>query len=168
MCTLYALPPLIHPFISSSPPPLYSSSWLTSLIFPYPQPPFIVSRLLLPLLPLLHWPGRSVSLSSSPPPPPASACGPSRREASSRPPPASCAPPPTSAAEPAPPSPGSVGGEEKGEQMERRAEKRTGAKGSGGYVNGRQILQYKVSDYQRRLGRTRVPIQGFVKYIPMV
>lgn len=124
-CLWFLLPPAppVFPSLHSLP--------RQSLIFPYTQPLFSVSPLILshksPSLPpsprsfpLLHWPGRSVSLSSSPPPPPASAYGPSRPGASSRPPLASSAPPPASAAEPAPPSPGSVGRGDGGTDGERR------------------------------------------------
>ena len=164
--TIFDLPPFSQPLFTVSPLILSPKSpSLPSLLPPLPSPIlFFFAR----LLPLLHWPGRSASLSSSPPPPPASACGPSHPGASSRPPLASSAPPPTSAAEPAPPSPGSVGRGDRGTDGEERGEKQQsgGEQRRGQYVNLRQILQYKVNDCQKRLVRIQVPIQGFVKYIP--
>lgn len=112
--------------------PLYPASLQCLASHPLPQlsnppttsPPLSSSRRR--LLPLLHWPGRSVSLSSSPPPPPASACGPSHPEASFRPLLASSAPPLTSAAESAPPSPGRVGRGERRTDGEERIKNNRG------------------------------------------
>lgn len=164
--TLSPLPSVLLLSLTIFDLPTEPASFYCLASHPFPLQPLLHLHLLtLFLFPLLHWPGRSVSLSSSPPPPPASACGPTRPEASSRPPLASSAPPPTSAAEPAPPSPGSVGTEESAESRPWGINNKSE---TGIYVNGGQILQYKADDCQMMHLRIQIPIQGFVKPIPLV